>query len=512
MTMIVETSHGKLAGIEAEGVCVFRGIPYARPPLGGLRFRPPEPPEAWAGVREAQAFGPSAPQNQSMLRMVSFGVGKNSEDCLSLNVWTPAIDAQRRPVLVWIHGGAFSIGSGSQPIYDGAHLARRGDVVVVTLNYRLGALGFLRFVDLCGDQLPSSGNDGLLDQIAALQWVQQNIGRFGGDPGQVTIFGQSAGSISVVMLLASPLARGLFRRAILQSGSANFVSSTERAARVAAAFLHELDLGPAQAARLRELPTSVLLQAQQRVATALAPKLGGLPFQPVVDGNVLPRDPFSAVADGAAREIPILIGTTVDEMKMFALTDPAARTLDEDGLLRRCGRTMPGDVADGESCARRAVQTYRTARGARGAPTDPPQLWFAIESDRVFRHPAMRLAELQRPHQEKTYAYLFTWPSPFMDGSFGSCHAVDLPFVFGTLDDPLMQFFAGNTAEAWRLSEWVQDAWLAFARTGTPASAGLEDWPAYDRARRSTMLLGRECGAEEAPLEQERRFWDEIAR
>ena len=224
MDALVETRRGAVRGVGKDGLVLFRGLPYARPPIGPLRFRPPEPPEAWSGIRDATRFGSSAPQNGALIGpLMSLGIGRTGEDCLHLNIWTPAADGRRRPVMVWIHGGAFILGSGSQMLYDGAALARRGDVVVVTINYRLGALGFLRLRDRFGSRLPASGNEGLLDQIAALQWVRDEISSFGGDPGNVTIFGESAGAMSCATLLATPRAGGLFHRAILQSGAANYL-------------------------------------------------------------------------------------------------------------------------------------------------------------------------------------------------------------------------------------------------------------------------------------------------
>ncbi|HUI25954.1 MAG TPA: carboxylesterase/lipase family protein [Candidatus Kryptonia bacterium] len=502
MSTVIETSYGKLAGSERDGVRCFRGIPFAQPPIGTLRFRPPQRLQPWAGVRDAGAFGCSALQNPSMLGPVAFDIGQTDEDCLHLNVWAPTGDGGGRPVLVWIHGGAFVLGSGSQKLYDGATLARRGDVVVVTINYRLGSFGFLNLRDLCGDALPA-GNQGLLDQIAALEWVRDEIAAFGGNPANVTIFGESAGSISVATLLATPRAKGLFRRAILQSGSANFVASREQSARVADAFLHELDLTPADAAKLRALPAQPLLDAQQQVSLRLQSKLRGLAFAPTVDGEVLPRSPFEAIRDGFAQDVTVLVGSNLDEMKLFGLMDSEARSLDDAALLRRCERNSPGH---GE----RIVETYRRARAEREASAEPPELWFAIESDRTFRYPAMHLAELQRAHQPNTYAYLFTWPSPFMEGLLGACHALELPFVFGTFSDPMMSRFAGSGRAADRLSELMQEAWLTFAHNGKPSHDGLGDWPAYDAARRATMILDADCRVEPAPLEAERRVWESV--
>jgi len=505
MNPIVEISSGSLRGVREGDLAVFRGIPYARPPLGALRFRAPEPPMAWTGVRDARAAGPACLQPPDLVSsMLGFETLPASEDCLTVNVWAPAADGARRPVLVWIHGGAFVVGSGSRRLTDAAALAQRGDAVVVSCNYRLGAFGFLYLGEHGGDALGAVPNAGLLDQIAALEWVRREIGAFGGDPDRVTVFGESAGAVSVAALLALPPARGLFRRAILQSGAANLVAPAARAAGVAAAVLRELGIEPPQLAALRDVSAARLLEAQIRVIMAPPRDAGGLPFQPVVDGDVLPRDPFELVRDGGARDVAVLIGTTLDEMKLFDLMDPKARELDDDRLLRRCERTV------GAARGRAAIDRYRALRSERGAATTAPDLWSALESDRLMRAPAMRLAELQAAVQPAVYAYLFTWSSPFADGALGACHALDIPFVFGTLDEPRIAPFAGDGPDAQRLAYQMQDAWIAFARGGDPNHDGLPNWPRYERTRRSTMLLGRECGVVDAPYEAERAFWDPL--
>jgi len=265
MATIVETHCGRLEGREEAGLQLFRGIPYAKPPVGARRFGAPEPVSPWAGVHKAFEFGASAPQQSMLLPLPGMSVGAMDEDCLSLNVYTPSADAGRRPVMVWIHGGGFVIGSGSQPIYDGAPLARRGDVVVVTINYRLGLLGFLYLKDLCPDLRDTVGNAGIRDQVLALEWVRDNVAAFGGDPGNVTIFGESAGGMSVGTLLGMPAARGLFARAVPQSGAAHNVHSRETATKVAAHFLEELGLSPSDApGKLREVPPDKLLDSHQQ--------------------------------------------------------------------------------------------------------------------------------------------------------------------------------------------------------------------------------------------------------
>ena len=576
MDALVETRRGPLRGVSERGLAVFRGIPFAAPPIGPLRFMPPAPPARWSGSRDATRFGQAAAQNTAVAGpILSLGIRRTGEDCLYLNVWTPGADRGRRPVMVWIHGGAFVLGAGSQTLYDGSALARRGDVVVVTINYRMGALGFLRLQERFGARLPATGNEGLLDQIAALHWVRDEIEAFGGDPGNVTIFGESAGAMSCATLLGVPRARGLFHRAILQSGAANFLWPSDVAAGLAGHVLDELGLGTPEALQAAEL--SRLLDAQrrlfmdmlmsdryvlgalspagQRVAGALflglalarrrfgsvtaplsrglvgllrrrrsepvpsprgaalrALRTRGLPFQPVVDGDVVPSAPLDAIRDGAASDIPVLIGTNLDEAKLFLPLDPEAATLDEAALLARCEDAIRGRGRDGGSAAREAIEVYRAARVARGELTEPGELWFAIESDRTMRHPAMRLASLHAVHQRQTYAYLFTWPSPALGGMLGSCHALELPFVFGTLEHPLIRPFAGKGPEAQAFAARIQDAWIAFARTGRPGHADLPDWPAYDAEQRRTMVLDRQCRVESAPREPERAFWDRLLR
>jgi para-nitrobenzyl esterase len=427
-----------------------------------------------------------------------------SEDTLTLNVWTPACDGAKRPVLVWIHGGGFTTGSGSWPIYDGSRLARRGDVVVVTINYRIGALGFLALPAFAREEGNGIGNFGLLDQLRALEWVRENVEAFGGDPRSVTVFGESAGAMSLGALLGAPAARGLFRGAILQSGAAHNVSDPEQGERIAHAFAKELGVAADDPRRLREAPAAALLEAQTRTVSALWGQVRGLAFQPVVDGRTLPRPPLDAVRDGEAAGVDVVVGTNLEEYKLYRPTDPKVESLDESALVRRLARLLPG----GEPTARRAVETYRAGRSAAAA--SPTELWFAIETDRIFRVPAVRLADAQRPHSPRTYRYLFTWSSPALGGRLGSCHALELPFVFGTFALPGVRAFVGEGEGVSRLAERMQDAWLAFARSADPSQRALGRWPPQDPERRPVQLFGRECRVQERPDDPELSFWDGI--
>jgi para-nitrobenzyl esterase len=506
---IAETRFGRIRGSREDLLCVFRGIPYADPPVGSLRFGAPQPPTPWPGVRDARSFGAPAPQNPGMLaRLLGSDVGCATEDCLFLNLWTPALDQGQRPVMVWIHGGSFTSGTAGSPIYEGSFLARRGDLVVVSFNYRLGALGFLA-LPCFEEEEGVFGNLGLLDQITVLEWVKEHISRFGGDPECVTVFGESAGAMSAGALLATPRARTLFRRAVLQSGGAENVSTREQAERVSACFLEELGMGRSDPGCLRSAAVADVLAAQQRTVAKMWRSVSGLTFQPVVDGGVIPAPPLERIRAGCAAGVSLLVGSNRDEYNLWNLADPKLREMDEAALLRRCQRNIPGRREDGTSHAARAIETYREARRGREG-VGPTDLWTAIETDRLFRVPALRLAELQRLHQRQTYAYLFDWSSPALAGALGSCHALEIPFVFGTLRQPGIAAFAGAGAAAERLSAVIQDAWIAFARTGDPSHPQLGDWPPYDPEGRPTQLLGPSCEIASAPFEEERRFWDDL--
>jgi para-nitrobenzyl esterase len=489
-----ETRSGVVQGRVEDGLVVLRGVPFAAAPNGVRRWRAPEREPSWTGVRDAATCGPTAPQRGSAaMRMVGLEAGVQDEDCLTLQVWTPALDGARRPVLVWLHGGAFTSGAGSLPLFDGRVLASRGDAVVVTLNYRLGALGFLSHFDRV-EPGAVAANYGLLDQIAALEWVRDHAVRLGGDPANVTVFGESAGAMSIGALLAAPRARGLFAKAILQSGAAHNVSPRASGERIAALFTG--DATPTLA-ELRARDVADVLAAQGRVVDDAWRHVEGLAFQPIADGDVLPRPPLDAVEDGDVRGVPLLVGTNLDEWRLFALPDAKLRGMDEAGLVRRLVRVPPGPTADPDALARLAIETYRASRGA----SDPAALWIAMQSDRAFRIPALRLAERQSRHAP-VFVYLFDWASPAFGGLLGSCHGLELPFVFGTLEDPRAALLVGTDDAARELARAMQDAWLAFARGGDPG------WPAFDPIGRATQRFGRTRAVERDPLGAERAFWD----
>lgn len=510
-TGVVDTRYARIRGREEDGVRRFLGIRYAASPAGELRLRPPVPPERAAGVVEAGEFGPGAPQAGLVPGSGIPGDPDTwDEDCLFLNVWTPAAAPARRPVMVFVHGGGFVTGSGASLLYRGEHLARRG-VVVVTLNYRLGALGFLGHPDLAGEA--GCANWGLRDQVAALRWVQDNIAAFGGDPANVTVFGESAGAISVCSLIGAPAAAGLFRRAIVQSGPAVAIS-LEAAATVAELLLAELGIAGGGPAALRSVPLADLLAAQARVGSRFDGG-AGLAFQPVVDGGLLPRHPADAVAAGASTGTDLLVGTNRDEFKFFAMTAPELVLLDEDGLAARVRRGLRSAGLERTISAEEAIGAYRAARTARGASTTPFELFAAMASDWLFRVPSIRLVEAHVAAGGRAHCYLFDWETPFAGGFLGACHALELPFVFGTLVDPAIGAFVGDGPEARALADAVQAAWVAYAGAGDPSTppageaggAALGPWPEYEPAGRSTMMIGPRPGPVAAPLEEERRFW-----
>ena len=490
------TRRGRLAGLRENGVCIFRGVPFAAAPVGRLRFRAPAASTPWSGVRDATRYAAAAPQNRGdpLAQLFEDRAPGCSEDCLTLNLWTPEVDGGRRPVMVWIHGGRFLRGSASETPFDGARLAKRGDVVVVTIQYRLGPFGFLHV----NGGTPWISNLGLRDQIAALEWVREEIASFGGDPGNVTIFGQSAGAISAGTLLCSPAADGLFHRAALQSGPPLGLDPGV-ATPVAETLLRSLHVREPH--ELQHLPAEAFLAVEGSCHASPGNRPLGLPYMPVIDGELLPRDPLDVHRAGAGARVPLLIGSTRDEMTVYLLLDPQLLGLDETALRRRVA-----DLIGDADAAEHAIDVYRRARLERGESAEPRDLWFALLADCRVRHPSMRLAEQNGAFSPDTFAYRFDWVSPVMEGALGACHALDVPFVFGTLADPQLGRFAGCGAEAMALSEFLQDSWIRFARSGCPGP----EWPRYDASRRQTLLLSSECRVEAAPAESERSFWDRL--
>jgi para-nitrobenzyl esterase len=472
----VRVAAGALRGRLESGVAVFKGIPFAEPPA---RFAAPEPVVAWDGTRDALSYGPPPPQSGF------FGMdalAESAEGWLTVNVWTPD-PAANLPVMVWIQGGGYVFGTSGLPEYDGGRLVRGGGVVVVTFNYRVGIEGFAQI-----ETAPA--NRGLLDQVAALEWVRDNIGAFGGDPDQVTVFGQSAGGGCVAALLAMPRAAGLFRRAIVQSMPGTFFTP-ELAADIAGVLAAELGLTPAELATVApgELPA---------IGDALMAKIGryadrwGLaahrqvPLGPVVDGATLPTDPWRALAGGAARDVDLIAGHVRDEQRLFDLIDGTLGRVTEEQAATALELFAPGP--DG-------VARYRAAGGG------PSELYDQVHSDWLFRMPSLHLAEA---HTGRTHVYELTWPAPGMGGVLGACHGLDVPLVFGNLTSgqPAM-LLADDLTEAEVVSAQMRGAWTRFATDGDPG------WPAYDRDTRLTRVFDTEPAVVPYPEEVSRRVWQD---
>lgn len=483
----VTTTSGRVSGIARDKHVAFLGIPFAK----AKRFAAPEPAAGWSGVREATKIGFAAPQTRHMIAGFAAS-GPQDEDCLNLNVFSPACDGAKRPVMVWIHGGGFTHGAGYEKLYDGGPLAVRGDIVVVTLNYRLGALGFLRL-----PEIGAYGNQGLLDQIMALRWVRDNIAAFGGDPSEVTIFGESAGSASVGCLVTMPPARGLFKRAIQQSGVGR--GSTQQVAdRIAGGMLELLGLDRARAKDMLSVAPDAILRAQ----SGIAQKLGAdARFGPVVDAESMPVLPLQAIANGAAKAVEIVIGTNRDEVKLF----DAALSRDpiDDAVLVKAVRAVLPKAGDGE--AKDLIAVYRASRQVRSLPDSNLDILDAVNSDIRFRVPSLRWAVNQRAAGGKAWVYLFTHASPARRGAFGACHALEMPFVFGTLGAPTKDKFAGTGPDVQRLSVEMMDAWLGFAIKGEPATPAIGPWAPYDGDTRPTMIFDtKRSGQDSDPLSEER--------
>ena len=487
---IVEIAQGRLKGFSKDAILRFNGIPYAQPPVGALRWREAQPPQSWSGIRDGARFAGIAPQIKSAAEALIGGTpGEQSEDCLYLNIWTPSLEGAPRPVMVWIHGGAFVTGAGTLGTYNGKRLAALGDVVVVTINYRLGAFGFLNLADATDGKLPGNGTEGLTDQIAALRWVKENIANFGGDAGNVTVFGESAGAMSIGALLAAPRARGLFHKAILQSGAAHIGRKRDASAKIARLLIDRLGGDPLSATK------EAILKAQGEIID-MPRGSGGMPFAPTIDGDILPTRAIEQVRAGSARGIPILAGTTMEEWKLFTAARPKLRLMDSAKLRRYTASLVGEEHAD----ALLAVHAEGSAF----------ERWNAVMTDHTFAVPAARLLEAQSAYAP-SFAYRFDWRSPLLAGFLGSCHALELGFVFGTYNEKLAGAFFGKGAAADALSASMMLSWVQFARTGDPSSTLTGTWPRYDAATRATIMLGDgDPHVANAPDDKRRQIWDII--
>ncbi|MUH52070.1 MAG: carboxylesterase family protein [Actinobacteria bacterium] len=503
MDSIITLSSGQVRGAVADGVHVFRGIPYAAPPVGANRWQPPQPAAAWDGVRDATANALIVLQ-PPMPPPFGGDLPPAGDDCLNLNVWTPDTTATGLPVLVWIHGGAFVSGSGIEPTYDGASFARQG-VVCVTINYRLGAEGFLHLADHF-EQFADAGNLGILDQVAALRWVRDNIAGFGGDPGRVTIAGESAGAMSVGTLLATPSAGGLFQQAVLQSGAGHNGISAPTASRIAGHLLELLGVAPGDLDALQRVTPAQLLDAQvalsAEIQTTRNPERFGeaansaMPFQPTYGTAVVPQRPIDAVAAGSAAGVSMLIGTTMEESLVFVV---AMQDMFNDEMV-----ALTLDVVFAGAGAA-ALDQYRGSR-----PTAAPhEIVAAVETDRMFRVPAVRMADAQSALNPNVWMYRFDWRTPILGGAFGACHALELAFVFNTLQSEMAATFNGPDAPQ-SVADAMHAAWAHFAANGEPGHAGLPEWPRYGAAQRATMLFDEACALVNHPGAAELALWDGV--
>jgi len=493
---IVETAAGKIRGARAGRVASFKGVYYGASTAGSRRFQPPLPVQPWKGVRDALQLGTRSPQAAGGLipevAAVDDSDQSTGEDCLCLNVWTPqASHARKRPVMVWLHGGGYSSGSGGFKIYDGTHLAAQHDVVVVTVNHRLNAFGFLFLPDIGGAKYAQASNVGMLDIVLSLQWVHDNIGAFGGDASNVTLFGQSGGGGKVSTLLAMPPAKGLYHRAIVMSGSA--IDAVPRAAanKSTQAFMAGLGLQPTAA----DVDKLQAMSVQQLVAAASArgPGSRALRLAPVVDGATLPANPFDPVAPAMSADVPLLVGSTQDEVGFFAgfPLDP----IPESQLAARLKQTLRTSDAN----VQRVIAAYRKDQPG----IQPIDIVEEVASDRFAWTRALTQAERKAAlGAAPVYMYYFKWESPVRGGKLKAFHTLDIPFVFDNVD--IGRSMTGSGKDRYALERRMSGAWAAFARSGNPNTSGLPHWPAFDAQRRATMFLDDVCKVVDDPRHDDR--------
>jgi para-nitrobenzyl esterase len=504
-TDVVQTTNGPIRGYREDKLHVFKGVRYGAPPIGALRFKPPVKPQAWADVADAVALGNPAVQGGSVPGKPSGGTSGgdpaapgqplSSEDCLFLNVWTQGLGG-KRPVMVWLHGGGFSNGSGGAAMYDGGNLARRGDVVTVTVNHRLNVFGYLHLGDILGKDYESSGQAGMLDIVLVLEWVRDNIAKFGGDPGNVTIFGESGGGAKVSMLLAMPPAKGLFHKAIIQSGPGLRAVPRERATMLAKTLLDQLGVKDAKA--LQDADGAAIAKAAAEAPRNLPRSDDNMArnasFSPCIDGAALTRDPFVPDAPAQSKDIPVMIGTNKDESTLFMRGAPDFGSVTEEKLLERTKRSA-GDKAEKLLAALRAIYPDYT----------PTYLQSAVQTAQGMWMGSIQLAERKAAQNgAPVYMYMLTWETPVARGALKSPHALEIPLVMDNVERA--RDFVGRGDAPVSLAEQMAPAWLAFAKTGNPNHGGVPAWPAYDAKTRATMLFNLESKIANDPNAEVRKI------
>ncbi|HXP88432.1 MAG TPA: carboxylesterase family protein [Bryobacteraceae bacterium] len=480
---VAETNSGKIRGRVVNKVNAFQGIPYGAPTGGENRFMPPSKPRPWTGVLDTQDWALEAPQGpHTEIPEVAGTIPKqgHSEDCLHLNVWTNSLKG-KRPVMVWLHGGGFTSGSGSYTMYNGANLARKRDVVTLSVNHRLNSFGYLYLAGVGGDKFAHASNAGMLDIVQALEWVRDNISNFGGDPANVTIFGQSGGAGKVSTLLAMPKAKGLFARAIIQSGSNIRGITPADATKTAQTLMAKLNVKTAE--ELQKVPMDDLVQATLTTQ--------GLRLGPVVDGSTLPGGPFDPTAPAISAQVPVLIGSTEFESNFFPATkfDP----LDDPGLhaaIKQATRASDADVD-------KLIGVYKKGRPGYSNV----ELSQVVASDN-FRAPVITEAERKSEQSAPVYMYYFRWQSPVRDGKLKAFHTLEIPFVLENVDEA--KTMTGSGQDRYALQDKMSAAWAAFARTGNPNHKGLPNWPAFKNSDRATMEFNNECKVVNDPYREER--------